>query len=131
MSTDPISDLLTRIRNAVARSREEVIAPASRVKIDILKVLKSEGYITNFKEVNENTRKNLLITLKYDESGLSAISNLKRVSKPGLRVYSEYKTMPRVLNGIGLMIVSTSQGIMSGKDARKQKLGGELLCTIY
>ncbi len=129
--TDPIADMLTRIRNAITVSYETVDIPASRLKVNIAKVLKDEGMIRNYKVLQGEPMKNLRIALKYDEKGRPVITGLKRVSKPGCRVYSGTESIPQVLNGYGISIVSTSKGLMTDKDARKRKLGGEILCSVW
>ena len=129
--TDPIADMLTRIRNAVQVKHETVSIPASNEKRAIAKILLDEGYIVSYEEVTENGHKNIVVTLKYDEAGDSVIQGLKRISKPGLRVYAKTDEIPVVLNGLGIAIVSTSKGIMTDKEARRQKLGGEVLAYVW
>jgi small subunit ribosomal protein S8 len=134
--TDPIADMLTRIRNASAVKKSEVVLPMSKMKYEIAKILKNEGLIleVEVKKTQHNNKTNfdeLKIILKYKKSGRPAITNLKRVSKPGLRIYKSYYNLPRVLNNLGIAIISTSQGIMTNKEARKKNLGGELICEIY
>ncbi len=124
--TDPIADMLTRIRNALAVSHKEVVVPLSKVKFAIAKILEKEGMI----EKAEIKDKEILITLKY-EKGEPAIKSLKRVSKPGCRIYSGYRELPVVLDGLGIAIVSTPQGLMTNKEARRRRVGGEILCEIY
>jgi small subunit ribosomal protein S8 len=131
MQNDPISDLLTRIRNSVARKHAEVVIPYSKIKEEIVKIFKSHNYIESYALANDNTHKNLVVTLKYGANGESAISNLKRISKPGLRVYTQKDKLPRVLNGIGTAVISTPKGLMDTKEARSKGLGGEVICTIY
>ena len=131
MNTDPIADMLTRIRNANIVSHPEVSMPSSKVKVELAKLLKEEGYITDY-EVKENgCFKTLSITLKYDEAGNPVIANLKRVSKPGLRNYAKSKDLPKVLGGLGIAIVSTSKGILTDRKARKENVGGEVLCYVW
>lgn len=132
MNTDPLSDMLTRIRNAVHATHETVEIPASKLKINIAKILKKEGYIDSY-EVQElgAVKKKLVIHLKYGPRGEKLISTIKRVSKPGLRVYTSSKEAPRVLGGLGVSIISTSKGLKSDRQARKEKLGGEVLCQVY
>ena len=131
MNTDPIADMLTRIRNANIVSHPEVSMPSSKLKVELAKLLKEEGYITDY-EVKENgCFKTLNITLKYDEAGSPVISNLKRVSRPGLRNYSKSKDLPKVLGGLGIAIVSTSKGILTDRKARKENVGGEVLCYVW
>jgi small subunit ribosomal protein S8 len=129
--TDPIADMLTRIRNALKASHETVDIPSSKIKINIAKVMKSEGYIKNFKMVSEGTDRRLRIFLKYDEGGLPIISGLKRVSKPSCRVYNGFDNIPKTLNGYGISILSTSKGIMTDKEARETHVGGEILCSLW
>ncbi|MBO5710912.1 MAG: 30S ribosomal protein S8 [Rikenellaceae bacterium] len=131
--TDPIADFLTRIRNAVKANHKVVEAPASKMKLEIARILHEQGYILAYK-MGEDQRghKTIKIALKYHpESKLSAIKNLQRVSRPGLRCYSNVSEMPRVLNGLGIAILSTSKGIMTDKQARKENVGGEVLCFVY
>lgn len=131
MNTDPIADMLTRIRNANAVSHQEVEMPSSKLKIALARVLKEEGYINDFSESVDGCFKTLKITLKYDESNKPVITSLKRVSKPGLRSYCKAKNLPQVLGGMGVAIVSTSKGLLTDRKARKENLGGEILCYIY
>ena len=130
--TDPIADYLLRIRNAIKARHKVVEVPASKLKKNITKILYEQGYILSYK-FEENTRQgNIKIALKYDpESKSSAIKSLKRVSRPGLRKYVPTEKIPRVLNGLGIAILSTSQGVITDKEARKRKVGGELLCYVY
>lgn len=129
--TDPIADLLTRIRNANQMRYNEVVAPSSNVKLEIVKILKNEGYITDYKVEKEQVQDNIVITLKYEKNKERVISGLKRISKPGLRVYAKAEEIPTVLNGLGISIVSTSKGIMTGKEAKKENLGGEVLAYVW
>ncbi len=129
--TDPIADLLTRIRNANQMKHSVVEIPASKLKVEILNVLKSEGYITDFSVVNSGVQGTIKVTLKYLANSERALRGLKRISKPGLRVYAKTDEMPRVLNGLGIAIVSTSQGIMTDREARKLQVGGEILAYIW
>lgn len=126
---DPISDMLTRIRNAQAVSQEFVRFPASNFKKAILAVMQDEGYILNFEEIADGNKKDMNVTLKYYQ-GRPVIEKIKRVSRPGLRIYKRHDELPTVLGGMGIAIVSTSKGVMTEKTARSQKLGGEVLCTI-
>ncbi|MDD4036247.1 MAG: 30S ribosomal protein S8 [Bacilli bacterium] len=126
--TDPIADMLTRIRNANQMRYKHVEVPASKMKIEIAKILKSEGFIRNFKVEKEN---NMVITLKYGQNKERVITGLKRISKPGLRVYAKVDEVPKVLNGLGIAIISTSKGIMTDKMARTEKVGGEVLAYIW
>ena len=129
--TDPIADLLTRIRNANQMRYNEVVVPSSNVKLRIVEILKSEGYIENYKVEKNDVQDNIVITLKYGKNKERVISGLKRISKPGLRVYAKAEEVPVVLNGLGISIVSTSKGIMTGKEARKENLGGEVLAYVW
>ena len=130
--TDPIADYLTRVRNAIRAGHRVVEIPASNIKKEITKILFDQGYILNYKfEDGENPQGIIKIALKYDGDNVSAIKNLHRVSRPGLRQYAGYKDMPRVLNGLGIAIVSTSQGVMTNKEAKNRKIGGEVLCYVY
>lgn len=132
MITDPISDYLTRVRNAVMAKHRIVEIPASRIKKDITKILFEKGYILNYKFEETGPQGTIKIALKYHpETRQAAIKSLKRVSRPGLRNYSGISNMPRVLNGLGIAILSTSQGVMTDKEARTKKIGGEVLCYVY
>ena len=130
MVNDPIADMLTRIRNANQMRRETVLVPTSNVKTAILAVLKAEGYITDF-AASADEKNETVITLKYTADNQRVIRGLKRISKPSLRVYAKAEELPRVLNGLGTAIISTSKGIMSDKDARAQKMGGEVVAYIW
>ena len=130
--TDPIADYLTRVRNAIRAGHRVVEIPASNIKKEITKILFDQGYILNYKfEEGENPQGSIKIALKYDGDNVSAIKNLGRISRPGLRQYAGYKDMPRILNGLGIAIVSTSQGVMTNKEAKNRKIGGEVLCYVY
>ncbi|WP_278907908.1 30S ribosomal protein S8 [Faecalicoccus pleomorphus] len=129
--TDPIADMLTRIRNALQQKHETVSMPVSKEKKAIAEILKEEGYITDYKVEGEGVHKNLTITLKYTEDNKKIISGLRRISKPGLRVYAQVENLPRVLNGLGIAIISTSNGMMTDKNARKNHLGGEVIAYIW
>ena len=131
--TDPIADFLTRIRNAVKANHKVVEAPSSKIKKDITRILHEQGYILAYKfEVGENGHETIKVALKYHpKTKVPAIKNLKRVSRPGLRQYSSVAEMPKVLNGLGIAIVSTSKGIITDKKAREENIGGEVLCYIY
>ena len=129
--TDPIADLLTRIRNANQMRYNEVVIPSSNVKLQIVKILKNEGYIKDCKLEKNEVQDNIIVTLKYGQNKERVISGLKRISKPGLRVYAKAEDVPMVLNGLGISIVSTSKGIMTGKEARKENLGGEVLAYVW
>lgn len=133
MNTDPIADMLTRIRNANMVSLTEVDMPGSKLKIELAKLLKSEGYIEDYKVVEQegSSFKTLKITLKYDEKSKPVISNLKRVSRPGLRNYCKAKNIPQVLGGMGIAIISTSKGLLTDRKARKENVGGEILCYVW
>ena len=129
--TDPIADMLTRIRNAAMRRKKDVRIPSSRMKVDIAKILKEEGYIRNFKVVDDNLQGSLSLTLKYTDDNQSVITGLKRVSKPGCRIYCKSDSVPKVLDGLGIVIVSTSTGIVTGKKCQEMSVGGEVLCQIW
>lgn len=129
---DPIADMLTRIRNANLARHDKTMVPASRMARSIAQVLQSEGFITGFEEEGEGIKKHLVIGLKYNtKTKQPVIKMLRRVSKPGLRVYANRRELPRVLGGIGIAIVSTSKGIMTDREARKQGVGGEVLCYVW
>ena len=128
---DPISDMITRIRNAQMRFLNKVNIPSSKFRIKILDVLKKEGYISDYKSSSENNGKNILsVNLKYN-NGLPVIKEIKRISKPGRRIYARADSIPKIQNGLGLAIVSTSKGIMTDNDARNQNIGGELICKVF
>jgi len=129
--TDPIADMLTRVRNAVQAKHQKVDMPASRLKIEIARILKEEGYIAHYKAMEEGGKNLLTVFLKYGPKGEQVISNIERVSRPGCRVYVSKSDIPKVLGGLGINILTTSHGIMTGKRARKEGFGGELLCNIY
>jgi small subunit ribosomal protein S8 len=129
--TDPIADMLARIRNAVSAKHSRVDIPASKLKLEIARILKEEGYINNFVLKGEGAKKMLRIFLRYDARGTSSITHVARVSRPGRRVYVGSQQIPRVLGGYGINIVSTSRGLMSGKTARKENIGGEVLAEVY
>jgi small subunit ribosomal protein S8 len=129
--SDPISDMLTKVRNASMAGHEKVDIPASRLKLEIVKILKTEGFIKNFKKLAQEGKNVIRVFLKYDETNEPIIHGIEKVSRPGRRVYSGYKTMPRVFNGYGTLIVSTSDGVTTGKKAAEKKMGGELICTIW
>ena len=133
MNTDPIADFLTRLRNASKATHKVVDIPASNIKKEITKILKDKGYILNYKfEETDNNQGNIKIALKYHpKTKKAAFKKLVRVSTPGLRKYTDIKSMPRVLNGLGVAILSTSKGVMTDKEARTQKVGGEVLCHVY
>lgn len=130
--TDPIADMLTRIRNALVTKTREVVIPASAMKKAIAKILLDEGYISNFKvEETENHQGKITLILKYGTGGQRVIQGIKRISKPGLRVYAKHDELPKVLGGLGIVIVSTSKGIMTDREARKQSVGGEVLAYVW
>ena len=129
--TDPIADMLTRIRNANAMRYKEVEVPASRIKLEIARILKEEGYISDVKIKKDKVQDVMVLNLKYGEKKESVITGLKRISKPGLRVYAKAQELPRVLNGLGIAIISTSHGVMTDRDARNQSLGGEVMAYIW
>ncbi len=129
--SDPIADMLTRIRNALQQKQESVSMPSSREKERIAKILKDEGYINGYTTLQDGVRKMLIVELKYGKNGEKVISGLKRISKPGLRVYAKAENLPRVLNGLGTAIISTSNGVMTDRDARKANVGGEVIAYIW
>ena len=128
--TDPIADMLTRIRNGIQARRQRVDMPSSRLKVEVARVLKEEGYISNFKVSEEGKKKTLRVALRYGPDGVSAISTLDRVSRPGRRVYAGSKAIPRILGGLGVNIMTTPRGVVTGKQARKLGVGGEVLCSV-
>ena len=128
---DIIADLLTRIRNGVKSKKKEVNIPSSRLKVEVVKILKEEGYIRNFKVIDDNKQGILNVTLKYGEDGKSVVSGLRRVSKPGCRIYCTADSVPKALDGLGLVIVSTSQGVLSGRRCEELGTGGEVLCSVW
>ena len=130
--TDPIADMLTRIRNGYqARMTTVDVAPFSKVKAEIAKILKSEGYIDKYAVEGEGIEKKIVVTLKYNENDEKVIKGIKRISKPGLRVYARGNNIPRVLNGLGIAIISTSEGMMTDKEARKKHVGGEVIAYVW
>ena len=129
--TDTIAEMLTRIRNANSMGYTDVTVPASKLKIDIAKILKEEGFIKDYKVLSEDVHKVIELTLKYGNRKERVITGLKRISKPGLRVYVKSDEVPKVLNGLGIAIISTSKGIMTDKEARRQNLGGEVLAYVW
>jgi small subunit ribosomal protein S8 len=131
MMTDPIADMLTRIRNANKAKFEKVEIPSSKIKVSIARILKEEGYIKNYSVVNDNKQGILQIAMKYEGKGGAIISEIKRVSKPSCRMYVDKDTIPMIRSGLGLAILSTSKGIMSDKEARRQQVGGEVICTFW
>ena len=129
--TDPIADMLTRIRNANQMRYKEVEVPASKIKIEIARILKEQGFIADYKVKKTDGQSIIVLNLKYGEKKERVITGLKRISKPGLRVYAKANELPRVLNGLGIAIVSTSKGVMTDKDARSNSLGGEVMAYIW
>jgi len=129
--TDPIADMLTRIRNANQMKHKTVDVPASKLKMEILNVLKQEGYITDFERIDDGVQGTLRIKLKYLENEDRVVRGLKKISKPGLRVYAKTDDLPQVLNGLGIAIISTSRGIMTDREARKNKIGGEVIAYVW
>ncbi len=130
-TTDPIADMLTRIRNANSSKHKTVDVPASNMKKAIAKILFEEGYIKAFEEIKDNAQGIIRVTLKYDEKGARVIDGIKRISKPGLRVYASKDELPQVLNGLGIALISTSKGIKTDKEARNEGLGGEVLAYVW
>jgi small subunit ribosomal protein S8 len=128
---DSLSDLLTRIRNGVKSKKREINAPAFRLGIEVVKILKEEGYVKNYKLIDDSKQGILNVTLKYTEDNRSVISGLKRVSRPGCRIYCTKDSVPKVLDGLGLVVVSTSRGVLTGKACEEQGSGGEVLCSIW
>jgi small subunit ribosomal protein S8 len=128
--TDPVADMLTRIRNAVSARHDVVAIPASKEKVEIAKILKSEGYITDY-FVDGDLKKTITISLKYGPNKEKVLTGIKRISKPGLRIYVEVERIPRVLNGLGLAILSTSQGLLTDKQARSKHIGGEVVAYVW
>ncbi len=130
MVTDPIADMLTRIRNAIQAKHDSVVVPSNKEKLEIARILKEEGFITDF-VVDGDLKKNIIITLKYGKNNEKVITGLKRISKPGLRVYAKADELPRVLNGLGIAIISTSKGMITDKEAKQQHIGGEVVAYIW
>lgn len=130
--TDPIADMLTRIRNGVQANMETVeVTPVSKVKTEIARILKEEGYIENYSITGEGVEKKMVVTLKYGPNKTKVISGIKRISKPGLRVYAKENAIPKVINGLGIAIISTSNGMMTDREARKQHIGGEVVAYVW
>jgi len=129
--TDPVADFLTRIRNAQNSRHQKMDVPASKLKAEIARILKEEGFIANFKPVEEDGKKVLRLYLKYGPNNEAVISDIKRVSRPGCRVYVGHDDIPRILSGLGINILTTPKGVMTGRQARKEGVGGEVLCEIY
>ena len=130
-TTDPIADMLTRIRNANSSKHKTFDIPSSKIKVSIAEILFREGYIKSFEEIKDNTQGTIRITLKYDEKGTRVIDGIKRISKPGLRIYAGKDELPKVYNGLGIAIISTSKGLKTDKEAREANLGGEVLAYIW
>ncbi len=129
--TDPIADMLTRIRNGLMARFDKVDIPSSNIKVEIARILKEEGYISNYKVINDDKQGILRVFLKYDDNKRAIISGIKRVSRPGLRIYTQRDSIPRVMNGMGIAILSTSKGVMTDKKAREASVGGEVLCYVW
>jgi small subunit ribosomal protein S8 len=129
--TDPVSDLLTRLRNAISARHEKADVPSSRFKVELARILKDEGYIKNYKVMDDRGGSLLRLYLKYDDTGNPVIHGLARSSKPGRRLYKGKNELPEVLGGLGVAIVSTSQGLLTGNDAKKRGVGGEVVCTVW
>jgi len=129
--TDPIADMLTRLRNACRIKKKEIIIPSSRMKVEIAKILKEEGFIKNFKVIDDNKQGILNIQLKYTEDNQSVISGLRRVSKPGCRIFCTKDSIPKVLDGLGIAIISTSKGVATGKNCEELGAGGEVICYVW
>ena len=131
MLSDPIADMLTRVRNAIRARHPKVDIPASNLKVEIARILKEEGYIANFKVAEEGPKKTIKIYLKYSPDNQPIISAIERVSRPGCRVYVGRDDIPRVLGGLGINILTTARGVMTGRDAHREKVGGEILCRVW
>ena len=131
MLSDPIADMLTRIRNGMAARLNKVDIPGSKVKIELARILKEEGYVANYRVANDNKKQVLKVYLKYRPDRRPVITRLTRISKPGRRVYVNSRSIPRVIGGMGVCVLTTSRGVMTGRQARKQRVGGEVLCTVY
>ncbi|ULQ59326.1 30S ribosomal protein S8 [Brucepastera parasyntrophica] len=129
--SDPVADMLTKVRNAAMARHEKVDISASKLKLEIIKIMKTEGYIKNFKKINQDGLNCIRVFLKYDDKNSSVIHGIEKVSTPGRRVYAGYKELPRVFNGYGTLIVSTSLGVTTGRKAREKQVGGELICKIW
>ena len=129
--TDPIADMLTRIRNGLQARHKKVDIPASKLKIEVARILKDEGYIANYTQSDNDGKPTLTVILKYGPDGEQVVTSIQRVSRPGYRVYVGSREVPRVLGGLGVNILSTSGGVMSGQDARKKGFGGEIICDVY
>ena len=129
--TDPIADMLTRVRNAYAAKHQKVDVPLSTIKLEIARILKEEGFINNYKVIGEGVRRNIRVYLRYGPRGEQVVSKLERVSKPGCRVCVSGTNIPNVLGGMGINILSTSRGLMTDRQARRERVGGEILCRVY
>ena len=129
--TDPLADMLTRIRNAYAARHQKVDVPISKLKLEVARILKEEGFINNYKVIGDGVRRNIRVYLRYGPKGEHVVSKIVRVSKPGCRVYTGSATIPKVLGGIGVSILSTSRGLMTDRQARREKVGGEIICRLY
>ncbi|HEV8484700.1 MAG TPA: 30S ribosomal protein S8 [Blastocatellia bacterium] len=129
--TDPLADMLTRIRNAYAARHQKVDVPISKLKLEVARILKEEGFINNYKVIGDGVRRNIRVYLRYGPKGEQVVSKIVRVSKPGCRVYTGSATIPKVLGGIGVSILSTSRGLMTDRQARREKVGGEIICRLY
>jgi len=129
--TDPVADFLTRIRNGIKARHQKIDVPASKLKLEIARILKEEGYVANYKTTEEEGMKVIRVYLKYSPDNSAAISDIKRISRPGCRVYVGKTEIPRILGGLGINILTTPKGVMTGKQARKEGVGGEVLCEIY
>ena len=131
-ASDPIADMLVKVQNAARARHERVDVPAAKIKLEIVKILKTEGYVKNFKKIQDDDGHSIIrILLKYDDANMPVIHGVKKISTPGRRVYSGYKELPRVLNGYGTLIVSTSAGVTTGKKASEKMIGGELICKVW
>ena len=131
-ASDPVADMLSKVQNAARAGHEKVDVPTSKMKLEIVKILKTEGYIKNFQKVQDDDGRNVIrVFLKYDDSNAPVIHGMKKISTPGRRVYSGYKDLPRVYNGYGTLIISTSTGVTTGKKASEKMVGGELICTVW
>jgi len=129
--TDPIADMLTRVKNAIMAEKKDVAIPLSTIKLEIAKILKEEGYISNFRVDKTQLPSQLFVELKYSSKKQNVIEGLKRISKPGRRVYAEVDSIPKVLDGLGVAVISTSQGIVTGKECKKRNIGGEVLLYVW
>ena len=129
--TDPLADMLTRIRNAYAARHQKVDVPISNLKLEVARILKEEGFINNYKVIGDGVRRNIRIYLRYGPKGEQVVSKIVRVSKPGCRVYTGSATIPKVLGGIGVSILSTSRGLRTDRQAKREKVGGEIICRLY